>query len=137
MKHQTITKWTGDMRFESQVPGGTIKYDADIDIGGSDNGIRPKATMLSALAGCTGMDVASLLKKMRAEVDELRIEVEGDLTDEHPRTYHTVIVKYFFSGTDLKKDKIEKAVDLSVNKYCGVYEMFKGFANITYEIIYE
>ncbi|MFK8038040.1 MAG: OsmC family protein [Crocinitomicaceae bacterium] len=137
MTHKTITEWTGDMGFETELPGGTVIYDADIEVGGKDSGVRPKATMLGALAGCTGMDVTSLLKKMRAEVDEFRIEVDGDLTDEHPKKYHSVSVRYYFSGAELKKDKIEKAVDLSVNKYCGVFEMFRSFADITHEIIYE
>lgn len=137
MKHQTITKWTGKMSFEAQVLGGTVKYDADQDVGGQGDGVRPKSTMLGALAGCTGMDVASLLKKMRAEADEFRIEVDGDLTDEHPKRYHTVAVRYYFKGTDLKKDKIEKAVDLSVNRYCGVFEMFRSFAKVSHEIFYE
>lgn len=137
MKHQTITTWKGNMSFEAQIPGGIVTYDADEEVGGQGTGVRPKATMLGALAGCTGMDVTSLLKKMRAEVDEFRIEVDGDLTDEHPKTYQTVHVKYYFKAADLKKDKIEKAVDLSVNRYCGVFEMFRSFAKVSHEIIYE
>lgn len=137
MTHQTSTKWTGGMSFEADVPGGKTQYDADKEVGGQDKGVRPKATMLSALAACTGMDVASLLKKMRAEAESFRIEVDGELTDEHPKTYKTVDVRYYFTGKDLKKDKIEKAVDLSLNRYCGVFEMFRSFAKVSHSINYE
>jgi putative redox protein len=92
--------------------------------------------MLASLAGCSGLDVASLLKKMRAEVDEFTIDVEANLTDEHPKHYDKVKVIYNFYGTDFKKDKIEKAVDLSVERYCGVMEMFRKFAEVTIEIKY-
>ena len=137
MEHQTSTIWTGNMSFEANFSSGKVQYDADEAVGGLGTGVRPKSTMLGALAGCTGMDVVSLLKKMRAEVDEFRIEVDGDLTEEHPKMYYTVVVRYYFKGSDLKKDKIEKAVDLSVNRYCGVFEMFRSFAKVSHEIIYE
>lgn len=130
MEHKVITTWKGEMQFEAETPGGKI----DIDING--NGVSPKALMLDALAGCTGLDVVSLLKKMRAEVAEFKIEVTAELTEEHPKMYKNVLVKYFFSDENLKKDKIEKSIDLSVSKYCGVYEMFRGFTDINFEIIY-
>ena len=82
------------------------------------------------------MDVVSLLKKMRAEVDDFRIEVIANLTDEHPKFYDKVHVIYRFYGSDFKKDKIEKAVNLSVERYCGVMEMFRKFAEVTTEILY-
>ena len=92
--------------------------------------------MLSSLAGCSGMDIASLLKKMRAEVADFKIEVEAHLTEEHPKFYDKVHVTYTFFGSDFKKNKIEKAVNLSVDQYCGVMEMFRKFAEVTTEIIY-
>lgn len=137
MKHETVLKWGTGLQFIGDLPGGEVKYDADEAVGGSGNGLRPKPTMLGALAGCTGMDVASLLRKMRTEPDQFRVEVSGDLTDEHPKVYRTVEVRYYFAGENLNQSKIEKAVDLSVNRYCGVYEMFRAFATINYRIIYE
>ena len=80
--------------------------------------------------GATGIDVASLLKKMRVEVDDFRIETEANLTDEHPRYYDKVRLIYSFTGKGMDEDKIRKAVDLSKDKYCGVYEMFRQFAEI-------
>ena len=137
MTHQISVSRLNDFKFSADLPGGSIVYDANVEIGGSDEGLRPKPTMLGALAGCTGMDVVSLLKKMRAEVETFRIEIDGELTDEHPKFYKTVEVRYYFSGLDLKKDKIEKAVNLSVTRYCGVYEMFRSFAKVKHSINYE
>lgn len=137
MEHNIETAWQSGMSFVAKFNEGDIVYDADESVGGENKGLRPKATMLGALAGCTGMDVVSLLTKMRAEVESFRIEIKGELTEEHPKVYKTVDVNYFFGGNELKKDKIEKAVDLSVNRYCGVFEMFRSFAKVSHSINYE
>ena len=137
MSHKVITTWKQNLQFESDNPSGlTLTMDADPSVGGNGDGLRPKALMLSSLAGCSGIDVASLLKKMRVEVDSYHIDVEGELTDEHPKYYHSVTVYYHFYGKNLQKDKIEKAVNLSVDKYCGVMEMFRQFAKLKIEIHY-
>ena len=73
---------------------------------------------------------------MRAEVEDFKIGVEANLTDEHPKTYDKVKVTYKFYGSDFKKDKIEKSVNLSVDRYCGVFEMFRQFSDISHEIVY-
>ena len=135
---QTIkTQWEGNMLFNADTLGGNFKIDAAEESGGQGKGVRPKALMLTSLAGCAGMDIVSLLKKMRAEVDGMEINVSGELTDEHPKFYNKVTLEYIFYGTDLKKDKIEKAIELSADKYCGVMEMFRQFAEITTVIKYE
>jgi len=92
--------------------------------------------MFASLAGFSSMDVTSLLTKMRAQVRDFRVEVEGELTEEHPKHYHKVKLLYLFKGEDLQKEKIEKAVKLSITRYCGVYEMFSQFADVSYEIRY-
>jgi putative redox protein len=134
MTHQISTKWLGGMAFEATNPGGKFRIDGDIEIGGTNNGLRPKALMLDALAGCTGIDVASLLPKMKVSVDSFHIDVEGDLTEEHPKYYHTVRVVYHFYGNDLEKEKLQKIVNLSIEKYCGVMEMFRKFAQVDVKI---
>ena len=136
MTNKIEVSWKGQMLFESVAPEGSIMIDAAEEVGGQGKGLRPKAMMLTALAGCTAMDVASLLKKMRAEVANFKIEVEANLTDEHPKYYDKVHVTYRFYGSDFKKDKIEKSVNLSVDRYCGVMEMFRKFSEITTEIQY-
>lgn len=136
MINKIEVSWKGQMLFESVAPEGTVMIDAAEENGGQGKGLRPKAMMLTSLAGCTAMDVASLLKKMRAEVADFKIEVEANLTDEHPKIYDKVKVIYKFYGTDFQKDKIEKAVNLSVNQYCGVMEMFRKFADVSIDIQY-
>ncbi len=136
MINKIEVSWKGDMLFESVAPEGSVMIDADKEVGGQGKGLRPKAMMLTALGGCTAMDVASLLKKMRAEVDGFKIEIEANLTDEHPKYYDKVHVIYRFYGSDFKKDKIEKSVNLSIDRYCGVFEMFRQFSNISHKIQY-
>lgn len=123
------------MLFESTQSAGSLMIDAPQN-GEESQGLRPKALMLSALAGCSGLDVVSLLKKMRAEVDDFSIGIEAELTEEHPKYYNKVTMIFNFYGSDFKKDKIEKAVKLSEERYCGVLEMFRQFAEITTEINY-
>ncbi len=134
MTHEVKVDWKEKMHFEATVPGALIPLDAAEAVGGEGRGSRSKPLMLTSLAGCTGMDVASLLKKMRAEVDDISISVSGELTEEHPKYYSKVKVVYDFYGKDMKKDKIQKAIDLSVEKYCGVMEMFRRFAEIKIEV---
>ena len=135
MSIEIKTTWKGNMRFESTNPGGNLFIDGASE--NDANGYRPKALMLSSLAGCSGLDIVSLLKKMRAEVDNLEIDVTANLTEEHPKYYDKVHVAYKFYGSGFKKDKIKKAVILSEEKYCGVMEMFRQFAEVTTEIIYK
>jgi putative redox protein len=137
MTNHITTKWLGEMAFESNNPSGeTIKIDAGPESGGSGEGLRPKALMLSSLAGCSGLDVASLIKKMKLDVKEFKIETIANLTDEHPKYYDSVVIEYHFTGSDLNEEKLKKAVDLSVEKYCGVLEMFRKFAKLDIKILY-
>ena len=134
MIHKARTEWKGAMRFDAIIDGKTIPMDADPAVGGTNSGVSPKPLMLAALIGCTGMDVASLLKKMRVDVDLFTIDTEANLTDEHPKYYDDVKVVYQFSGKGMDENKIRKAVDLSIERYCGVFEMFRKFAKLDTEI---
>lgn len=131
------TKWKGGMAFESNNPSGlNLTIDAGPEDGGNGEGYRPKALLLSGLAGCSGLDVASLIKKMKLEVDKFHIETIANLTDEHPKYYDAVVIQYHFYGSNLKEDKLQKAVDLSVEKYCGVMEMFRRFAKLEIKTVF-
>lgn len=137
MADKVTTQWKGDMVFESDNPRwDSIMMDASEDFGGTNSGMAPKAMMLSSLAGCSGLDVVSVLNKMRVKIDDFKMIVEGELTDDHPKYYHKVSVDYHFYGKDLNETKIKNAVDLSVEKYCGVMEMFRQFADIEIGIHY-
>lgn len=122
------------MAFESEVNGHKLVLDAAKEFGGEGLGYRPKPLVMAALAGCTGMDVVSILKKMRVEYDGLEIKVEGDVADEHPKTYTALKLIYEFKGKDLPMEKLEKAVALSEETYCGVWAMYKKAVPVTYEI---
>ena len=137
VKNLVTTIWKENMQFESDNPSGlNLLIDAGEESGGKGEGLRPKALMLSSLAGCSGLDVISLKNKMRVDIDDFKIEVTGELTDEHPKYYKKVKVDYHFTGSNLNEKKIQKIVDLSVDKYCGVMEMFRQFAEVTIEIHY-
>lgn len=134
MKNLVTTTWLGEMKFESTNPSGhNLFIDAGEENGGKSEGYRPKALMLSALAGCSGLDVASLIKKMKLDVDTFKIDTEADLTEEHPKYYNKVAMHFHFYGENLNEKKLQKAVDLSIEKYCGVMEMFRQFAELTIE----
>ncbi len=131
------TRWLGNMAFESNNPSGmNLTIDAGPDDGGEGMGLRPKALMLSGLAGCSGLDIASLIKKMKLKVDDFTIETIANLTDEHPKYYDKVTIEYHFYGDSLKEKKLQRAVDLSVEKYCGVMEMFRRFADLKIEVVF-
>lgn len=127
-------EWKSDLNFNAEVNGHKIEIDADSEVGGKNKGPRPKPLMLVALAGCTGMDVVSILKKMKVNLKELNIDVEAELTEEHPKYYNKMKVIYNFKGENLKKEKIEKAVNLSKERYCGVSAFYKKVIDIDYEI---
>lgn len=137
MKKETVsTVWQEEMSFQSQVDNHTISLDAEDVFGGRNRGSRPKPLMLTALGGCTAMDVVSLLNKMRVPFTGLTVDVSAELTEEHPKVYQNVMVTYKVKGTGLDPEKVEKAVALSQEKYCGVIAMFKSFSTVSYTIEY-
>ncbi len=133
-KEVVSTKWLENMSFESEINGHKIIIDAKEEVGGQDRGPRPKTFMLAALGGCTSMDVVSILKKMRIELKSLNVIVEGELSKDDPKRFLKMHVIYEVEGDDLPLDKIEKAVSLSEEKYCGVSAVYKQVMEITSEI---
>jgi len=128
------TRWLENMSFESEINGHKLIVDAKEEVGGQDKGPRPKTLMLAALGGCTSMDIISILKKMRVELKSLNVIVEGELSEEHPKRFTKMHVIYEVEGDDLPLDKIEKAVALSEEKYCGVSAVYSEVMEITSEI---
>lgn len=134
MKHEVNLGWLEKMAFESELDGHKITLDAAEEVGGTDQGPRPKKLMLLALAGCTAMDVVSLLKKMRIVVDDLNIKVDSEMTEDHPKQYTSMHVTYEFWGSDLPMAKLEKIVKLSQENYCGVSALYKKAIPVTSSI---
>jgi putative redox protein len=133
-KETVSTRWLEDMSFESEIDGYKIIIDAKPEVGGKDRGPRPKPMMLAALGGCTSMDVVSILNKMRVEFKSLNVVVEGELSEEHPKRFLKMHVIYEVEGENLSLDKIQKAVKLSEEKYCGVSAVYKEVLEMTSEI---
>lgn len=133
MKQSIDLTWMDHMGFETDLDGHKITIDTNME-GGHDRGPRPKKLMLVSLAGCTGLDVLSILKKMRVEPDYFNLKVEADMADEHPKLYTHINVIYEFKGKDLPMDKLEKAVNLSIERYCGVSATLGKAVELTHEI---
>ena len=135
MSNTVEINWQQKMAFEVEVAGHKIIIDADEKVGGENKGPQPKPFMMVALGGCTAMDVISILTKMRVKLDDFKVKVEGSLTEEHPKHYNKMKVIYEFTGKDLPKDKIQKAVNLSEERYCGVSASYKQAMELSSEII--
>ena len=135
MEKQISVVWKGDMAFEARIDQYTVMMDAAPAVGGNNLGPTPKPLLMASLGGCTGMDVISLAKKMRQEVESLEIILKGQISEEHPMKYESIHLIYQFTGTDLDPEKLQKAIDLSQEKYCGVSETLRRGMEVTYEII--
>ena len=125
MKQKSTITFLDKMAFDVELNGHHFTIDADEQVGGEDRGPRPKALMLSSLGGCTGMDVVSILQKMKVTKYDLIIDVTGEPTNVHPKVYHTITIEFKFTGSNLPESKIKKAVELSETRYCGVSEMLR------------
>ena len=114
-----ITNWkNGTTEFECISPNGVKTV---LGTSTENNKIAPpKAMMLSSLAVCSGLDIVAILVKMRVELENFKINTVASLTEEHPKYYDEVKVQYQFFGKDLDKEKIEKAVNLSVTRYLSL-----------------
>ena len=134
------TRWIDGMQFLSISSGGhPLVMDASPDGGGRGEGIGPMELMLHALAGCTGVDVVSILQKKRQPLKGLEIKVKGERRQEYPRVYSHVEIEYVFKGKGLDPKAVEQAIKLSQEKYCSVEAHLAAFAQIrsSYRIIEE
>ena len=134
MKSSIKLEWQKGMSFETELNGHKIIIDAEPNVGGQDKGPSPKPLMMVALAGCTGMDVVSILKKMRVELEGFNVFLEAELTEEHPKHYKSMKVIYEFKGQNLPLEKLEKAINLSEERYCGVSESYRKAMELSSEI---
>ena len=134
MAHTTKAVWRGDMSFDIDLQGFTIRVDADESVGGKNQGPTPKPLLLSSLAGCTGMDVVAILGKMQMPYDRFELDIRGETTEEHPKVYSSIHIDYKLWGGELDEAKIEKAVKLSQEKYCGVSATLQEVGEVEYKV---
>jgi putative redox protein len=134
---QVKAQWTAPQRFDatSPVTGTHLAMDTQPDDGGTGAGPTPMETVLMALAGCTGIDVGSILKKMRENLEGLTIDVSASRAREHPKVFTKVHVRYIAWGRGLKREQVERATTLSREKYCPVTAMIAKTAEITHELV--
>lgn len=133
MSHFVSTVWRDKVAFDSIIKEHTIQIDSNGE--GSDHlGPNPKPLMLSSLAGCSGIDVADLLKKMRVTFTAFKMDITGELTEGVPKVYSSIHMDYHFEGEIKKPEKIIKAVRYSQERYCGVSFMIRMICPLTYSI---
>lgn len=133
-QHEIETQWMGKMQFNALVNGHTIVMDAPPRAGGEENGPIPKPFILTALSGCTGMDVVALLRKANLAIDDFSLKVTGELSKQQPLEYIAIHIVYDIKGKDADRDAVLKAVNDSQEKICGVSHMLKKALPITWDI---
>ncbi|MDR4949599.1 OsmC family protein [Neobacillus cucumis] len=127
-------KWNGKMAFAGTTPSGhEIKMDAAPEVGGENTGARPTELLLQAAAGCTAMDIISILQKMRLEPTSFQIDVDGERAEEHPKRFTNINLHYALDG-DLPEDKVIRAIQLSKDKYCSVSHSLNAEITVSYSI---
>lgn len=137
MTKEISMNWLDGMAFQTELDGHALIVDADESVGGSNRGPRPKNLLLVSLAGCTAMDVISILRKMREPVTWFNLKVRGELTDEHPKKFTSFKVIYQFKKSDgLNDENVHKAITLSQDKYCGVSATLKDGHEVSWEVEY-
>ena len=129
MSTKTITHWQRDQQFKSYHGKNEIKID-----GKREDGFGAKALVLSAIAACSGIDIVDILSKMRVEFSDFEIETEAEQTEEHPRVFKDIFVTYKLRTDKGNEEKVKKAIDLSLDKYCGVSAMIKKNSPIHYKL---
>jgi len=129
VKHALLV-WQGGMRFDAGTVGGhVIRVDGD-----NETGPGPMTTLLLAIAGCSGSDVASILEKMRVQLEEFSIEIAGTRRVTEPRRYMAVHLVYHLRGAGLDEARARRAIDLSIDKYCSVMHSLAADLRITYDL---
>lgn len=124
------------MRFAAQGPSGhPIAFDASPEHGGACSAPSPMETLLACAGACTGMDVVSLLGKMKVQFSDFWIELDGERAEEHPKVYKSISLEYHFVGREADREKYEKAARLSMEKYCSVSAHLKTIARIDWKIV--
>jgi putative redox protein len=136
MAHEIDVQWMGKMQFNALVNGHTVIMDGPEKVGGEDNGPIPKPFVLTALSGCTGMDIAAILRKANKDPDEFEMKVIGEISKKAPIEYTAIHIIYDFKGAEENKEATLNAVTDSQEKYCGVSSMLKKALPVTWEIKY-
>ncbi|OYU54237.1 MAG: osmotically inducible protein C [Chitinophagaceae bacterium BSSC1] len=127
--------WVEALAFDATSDNGhTVRLDTTVDGGGLDSGMSPKKLVLAGLCGCSGMDVVDILKKMKVDLKKLEVSAEAEQTDEHPKTFKYINLVYRAAIPAEDLDKLQRAVSLSMDKYCGVSAMLAKHCPINHSV---
>jgi putative redox protein len=132
MKSIVTATHTGGMRFEASThTGHVVVMDASPDAGGANTGVRPYDLLLVGLAGCTGMDVISILRKKRQAVTAFWIEIDAQRAPDHPKVYTKISLRYHIRGTGINPAAVARAIELSESTYCSAVATLRASAKVT------
>jgi len=128
-----VQKLQGSQHFEAQnEQGGAIRIDGATEVGGIEGGLSPMQLLLAAIGGCSAIDIVSILEKQRQDLQDLAVEVDGDKQKRDTFSeFETIHLHYTFTG-DLDARKVERAIDLSLGKYCSVSKALEKTSEISY-----
>ncbi|MCK4571206.1 OsmC family protein [Candidatus Bipolaricaulota bacterium] len=130
---RTIVEFTGGMSFVGKgASGHEVHMDAGENVGGADSAPRPVEILLSSLGGCTGMDVVSILRKMKTEPVSLQIELQDERAPEYPKVFTKIHLIYRAEG-DVPEENLIKAIEMSLAEYCPIANTLGGISEISYE----
>lgn len=126
--------WQQGMAFQATTPSGhSVTLDAAPDVGGLDTGPRPTEMLLQATAACTGIDIVSILHKMRLPLEKFRMEVDGVRATEHPKRFTSIHILYVLEG-DMPEERVRRAIELSVDSYCSVSHSLNATMTYSYQL---
>ena len=132
---KTSIDWKGGLKFSGKSNFGfDITLDGSKKAGGDEDGYQPLELVVFALAGCAGMDVISIAKKMKQDVSAMQINVETEQKDDHPKFLTKAHIEYTITGKELKPEMLERAIQLSEEKYCVVGTTLSGVTKITHSL---
>ena len=128
-------EWKNGMAFEAHLEKFHFTIDGDEQFGGQNKGPRPKGLTLVSLAGCTAMDVISILQKMRIKLDAFEVATDAVIEKDYPKRILEIVIKYIFKGENVPLEKVKHAIELSMENYCGVSATLKPSVKISQQII--
>ena len=131
---QAKVVWDEGMAFKAHLNNFELTIDAPTPVGGKNRGPRPKGLVLVALAGCTAMDVVSILKKHKVELEGFEVSTVARLAEQHPKKIEQVTIRYDLQGTDVPEQRVKQAVELSQDAFCGVVATLRPTVAIDIEI---
>lgn len=126
--------WKKGMAFETHTPSGHhVTLDASEEVGGQDTGPRPTEMLLHATASCTGIDIVSILHKMRLSLESFEMKLDGIRATEHPKRFTAIHILYIFEG-DMPEERVRRAIELSVDRYCSVSHSLNAELTYSYQL---